>query len=276
MPSRLRNLLFATAILVSAAHLRGQEDFIANSSPPLPADPNLAKIACFRVLYAADVKAPAITLAKAADASHADLLASKVAGGTFSPYIAVRPEKYTLYVLDGNVTGDLTKDVLEKSKVAEPVKIELPAGGYRTILIQNQAGKTSASLLSDTATAASAPPEMRVLDLSGLSGWAVQLLNPKGNPISTLWKTGSPSEHIQIPNSGIYLIRVVRNDKTHLRQIATFECRIVPGNAFSIILLPGYKNRGSALFTFDGTLGSAYNVDTIKTLASGVAPPSQP
>jgi hypothetical protein len=244
---------------------------IANSCPPVPADPNLSKVACLRLFY--NGFRP-ITLVRAAQGLPPAIIDTNIPSETYSPYQIMKPTAFALYVLDGKVsTAPSTLKELKEKSISEPVIVRMPAGSFRTLVILERNGTLSANVLEDAPAPSSGAPKLRVLDLSGLEDWEINLLDSRDRFIKTIWQSGMKPENIPTLSAGVFHLLVIRKVNGVTNSVANLECELQAGNLFSILLLPGIHNQGNAVMTFDGTLGAAYDASSVKDVADSLMHP---
>lgn len=268
-----RHLLFTilTAACLPGASRAQEDSGIAYVAPTVPDDPNLARVAMLRLVYMAGADAPQIALARGTTGGKATLIEGNLSPDTASPYVAMLPAKFTLHVLDNAVSqleGDLP---LEEKKLAESIDLKLTPGAYTTLIISQKDGALTATAVRDEpGTGESAT--LRVLDLSGLSDWAIRLVERNGKPLRNLWTSGNTPTGIQVPSRDLQYFEVLRLTDGKLRQIGLFETQLRQGTALTIVLHPGWKSQGGASLIFDAAPGDYYDRDAIRALAGGEAP----
>ena len=247
---------------------------IANSCPPVPTDPNLNKVACLRLFYTGSSKSRPITLVRAAQGSPPAIIDTNISSETYSPYQVMKPTSFAFYVLDGNVSAapSTLKELKEKA-ISEPVIVRMPAGSFHTLVILERNGTLSANVLEDPPAPSSGAPKLRVLDLSGLEDWQINLLDSRDHFIKTIWQSGMKPENIPILSPGVFHLLVIRKVNGVTNSVANLECELQAGNLFSILLLPGIHDQGNATMTFDGTLGAAYDASSVKDVADSLMHP---
>ncbi|CAN5543279.1 hypothetical protein BH09VER1_BH09VER1_24400 [soil metagenome] len=246
---------------------------IANISPTVPNDPNLAKVTMLRLWYVGGVKAPQITLVREPEGKAPFVIESHLQAGIFSPYVALRPGKFLLHILDGKVIAP--KDPMEKlplkeSKLVDPINLTLEGGTYETLIVTEKDGLLSAKVVEDKRPADSSAPVMRVQNLSGLENWTIKLLDQKQNLIRELWSSsaGGTGIPISLPGAGIFRVEVTRESNGSVRQRGLFETKLAMGAPFTMLLYPGSDGRGSCNLVFDAAPGYSYNADRIKAVAN--------
>lgn len=268
-----RHLLIALSI---AACLPGQphaqeDSGIAYVAPTVPDDPNLARISMLRLIYMAGTDAPKIALAKAAKGGKPAILEGNLSPDTASPYVAMLPSEFTIHVLDNSVTQTEEELPVEEKKLAEPINLKLTPGTYTTLVVSQKDGNLTAAAVRDEPGSGESAT-LRVLDLSGLSDWAIRLVERSGKPLRNLWTSGNSPTGIQVPPKGIQYFEVLRLVDGRLQQIGLFETQLRKGTAFTIVLHPGWQSQGGASLVFDAAPGDYYDPEAIRALAGGVTP----
>jgi hypothetical protein len=266
-------LLLGLLLLASAFPARTQESSgIGYVAPKIPQDPNLSKVAFFRLCYPGSANAPSISLAQEPKGSKPTIIETNLPADTYSDYVPMKPGRFTLHLLDGNIPNDPAAAVpVKEKKLAEPLKAEMSPGSYSTLFVIERGGKITASFLPDPAPAGSAP-HLRVIDASGLGEWSVRLLTRENQPIKTLWNSGEAASGISLPSKGVYYIEVLRTPAGEdSRQLGIFETQLNSGTPFSIILSAGPGGEGAAHLVFDCAPGN-YDRDAVKALAGGTSP----
>lgn len=262
-------VIVCAAALAAGVPVRAQED-LAFVSPRMPDDPNLSRVTMFRLWYPAGPPAPPVALVREPQGQKAVFLEGGLQPGLFSPYVPLKPGRFTMHVLDGSVTAasePLDRSMLEEKKLAEPVEVDFLPGTFLTLVIENREGKLAARFLRDRRPPEAGPPVMQVKDFSGLGGWRIQLLDRNMKPLTRLWSSDTPSESVELPDAGIFRIQVTRPVGGAAWQLGLFEAKLNRGSAFSIILGPGgHDGHGVCGLSFDAVPGS-HDPARIKTVA---------
>lgn len=246
---------------------------IAYPVPKIPEDPNLAKVALLRLWFVGQPDGPKLTLVRETKGQPPEVIESGIQNGLFSPYVALKPGKFTLHLLDGSVKKpeDPTEKLpLEEKKLVDPIEVDLAAGSYQTLVVEQKDGKLTSEVLADTRPDSSSPALLRVVDFSGLDGWKVQLADRQQRILQPIWDSGQGgTQPVAIGLTGIYRIVVTRPGEQGPRTAAVMEVELARGSSMSLLLVPGGSGIGAANLFFNAVPGNGYNPEWVKKVAEG-------
>lgn len=249
-------------ISVSAALFQTANPLVAQEPTPTPTPTEeqisrkkklLSKLSFARLWYFAPADAGRITLAlKSAGSVDPRVIASHVRPGSIRDYRLMRPGKYELLLLDGNVIPDATGKInVPEKKLIPPLAIDFQPGKFQTLLVTSTNGSFSCQILEDTVPDKPNGITFRVLDFSASKDEVLKLF--AGQNASNLWASGNPRPTVKIvPNfSGLGRIELYKNSRSSPYPSNSYELEGAPNSAYSVVLFIDRYSQKSMSVTQD-------------------------
>lgn len=259
-----------------AAEMNRNMDEPSPDTLPMPDDPNLAKVAFFRVWYLGGPGSPRISLALEDDKKKNPARLIEVgltAGNVIASYLPEAPGTYTLHILDGSVfrpTDPKAPLPLDERKLQLPMNFVLDPGVYTTVVLVPEGDKIKVQTVDQKPLARGAMPELRVRNFSTLAGWSIRVKGGKGSE-KEIWNpaVGTDALLAELPVKGRYEIAVYVTKDGITRNVDTFPDESISGRSRSIVLHDGLGGWGGFQTVLDAHPGTSYDPSFIKTLAQG-------